>query len=134
MVFAPECGHVPVAKSSGGADQKAGSASRRSHQFVSLRNRDDFERVYRRGHRVRFHGLTVVTLKGPSTLPRVGIVAGKKVGNAVSRNRAKRRLREAASRAVLQNHTDYILIAQPTDSEVAFTDLVDAISGGTSRD
>lgn len=111
---------------------KAGSASLRSHKFVSLRNRDDFERVYRRGRRVRSNGLTVLTLEGPSTTPRIGIVAGKKVGNAVSRNRSKRRLREAASHADLRQHTDYILVAGPASTEIAFRDLVDVISERTT--
>jgi len=47
--------------------------------------------------------------------PRVGYTCSKKVGNAVARNRAKRRLREAA-RAVaaqgLRQGWDYVLIGR----------------------
>lgn len=47
---------------------------------------------------------------------RVGYTASKKVGNAVARNRAKRRLREIA-RAVIadEGHAgwDYVLVARP---------------------
>jgi ribonuclease P protein component len=72
-------------------------------------------------------------LEGPSMVPRIGIVAGKKVGNAVNRNRAKRRLREAASSAELRPRTDYILIATPETNEITFRDLVEAISGKDER-
>lgn len=61
--------------------------------------------------------------------PRVGFTCSKKVGNAVARNRAKRRLR-AAARAVLPQVArpdwDYVLIgragataAQPFDAMLA---------------
>lgn len=66
-------------------------------------------------------------------MPRVGIVAGKKVGNAVNRNRAKRRLREAASHASLRPHTDYILIANPECNEIAMHDIIGVISGKDER-
>jgi ribonuclease P protein component len=52
---------------------------------------------------------------GTSTV-RVGFTCSKKIGNAVTRNRAKRRLR-AAAREVLSVHArpglDYVLIGKP---------------------
>jgi ribonuclease P protein component len=133
MGFAPACEREQGARYCDGAGQKVGSASRRNDRFVSLRNRADFQRVYRRGRRLRTVGLTVLMLEGPSAVPRIGIVAGKKVGNAVNRNRTKRRLREAAFLANLRPHTDYILIANPECNEMAFRDLVEAISGKEER-
>ena len=48
---------------------------------------------------------------------RVGFTASKKIGNAVARNRAKRRLRAAARAVLAQNARpgwDYVLVARPT--------------------
>jgi ribonuclease P protein component len=59
---------------------------------------------------------------------RIGFTASKKIGNAVLRNRAKRRLREVA-RALLadggQAGWDYVLVARP-DASVSrdFADLL----------
>lgn len=77
--------------------------------------------------------MVVVTLEGPSALPRIGIVVGKKVGNSVNRNRAKRRLREAAAQADLEPGTDYILIAQPDCAQTPFSELVKVISRRDDR-
>lgn len=54
--------------------------------------------------------------EGPPVVARVGVTCSKKVGNAVARNRAKRRLR-AVARTVLpdRGHAgwDYVLVGRP---------------------
>ncbi|MDG2187605.1 MAG: ribonuclease P protein component [Hyphomicrobiales bacterium] len=47
--------------------------------------------------------------------PKIGYTATKKIGTAVIRNRAKRRLRSAAMKIIYKNaqdHTNYVLIAR----------------------
>jgi ribonuclease P protein component len=65
--------------------------------------------------------------------PRVGFTASAKVGNAVARNRARRRLRAAAA-AVLPCHAqpahDYVLVARAGTLNRRFTDLVGDIESG----
>jgi ribonuclease P protein component len=68
---------------------------------------------------------------------RVGFTCSKKVGNAVARNRAKRRLREVA-RAVLPGEGregwDYVLIGRPeATAALPFPQLLSDLSAALSR-
>ncbi len=61
-----------------------------------LRKRAEFLRVYESGTRFEGRFMTVFILPGKSGVHRLGVTATKKaIGNAVTRNRAKRLLREA---------------------------------------
>jgi ribonuclease P protein component len=68
---------------------------------------------------------------------RVGFTCSKKVGNAVARNRAKRRLREVA-RAVLpregRDGWDYVLIGRPeVTAALPFPQLLSDLSAALAR-
>jgi ribonuclease P protein component len=84
-----------------------------------LKTRADFLRA-QRGLRRRAASLTLETCPTPAAKSatgrvRVGYTASRKVGGAVERNRAKRRLRAAAA-ALLplygQEGNDYVLVAR----------------------
>lgn len=67
----------------------------------------------------------------------VGFTASKKIGNAVARNRAKRRLREVA-RAVLprlgQAGWDYVLVARPGATvDRPFAQLIADLQGALAQ-
>jgi ribonuclease P protein component len=67
---------------------------------------------------------------------RVGFTASRKVGNAVKRNRARRRLR-AVAQQVLEAHaepgTDFVLIARPQTVERDYQALVGDLVAGLKR-
>ncbi len=63
----------------------------------------------------------------PNNGIRIGFTASRRVGNAVARNRAKRRLRAVAAEIlpVLAAHdTDYVLIARGTTLNRSYDDLL----------
>jgi ribonuclease P protein component len=61
-----------------------------------LTRRREFLRVAGRGRKAARPSLVLQALPQPEGGLRLGFTATKKIGNAVARNRAKRRLREAA--------------------------------------
>lgn len=59
-----------------------------------LRRRPEFDRVFATGRRAHGRYLTVVAAPNGTAENRLGIVASRKLGDAVRRNRAKRLIRE----------------------------------------
>jgi ribonuclease P protein component len=101
-----------------------------------LKIRPDFLRAAR-GIRRPTTGLTLELCQTPENAAkpdriRVGFTASRKVGNAVARNRAKRRLRAAAA-ALLPLHGrgghDYVLVARTATLTRVFDDLLGDLAG-----
>lgn len=59
-----------------------------------LRRRGEFQRVYHSGKSVANRYMVLYAVKSGRAVGCVGFAAGKKLGNAVARNRVKRLLRE----------------------------------------
>jgi len=59
-----------------------------------LRKRSVFRKVYEEGRSAANFMIAIHLLPNPDHVHRVGFSAGKRLGNAVVRNRCKRRLRE----------------------------------------
>ncbi|WP_367178125.1 ribonuclease P protein component [Glycocaulis sp.] len=95
-----------------------------------MRVRRDFLRARDGGRSTARPGMVVqaVLRDPPDGPPRAGFTASKKVGNAVRRNRARRRLKEAA-RLILPLHgaagTDYVFIARAGTAARPWTALLD---------
>ena len=91
--------------------------------FRRLSGAVEFNAVLRHGRRIRRGGITLVARRRDGGLPRIGLVVSRRVGRAVVRNRAKRRLRAALREVTLAEATDYVLIATPEVATAPFRDL-----------
>jgi ribonuclease P protein component len=100
-----------------------------------LKHQADVQRVWQEGQAFA-HPLVILRVR-PNQLgqSRAAFVAGKKLGNAVERNRAKRRLREALRPQFLRLAPgfDLVLIARGKVNEVPFPELVAAVHTVLSR-
>jgi ribonuclease P protein component len=75
-----------------------------------IRRRRDFLAVYDRGTRLSGSLMTVFFLPNSLGRARLGIAATRKIGSAVIRNRAKRRVRDVFRREPLSEAFDIVVI------------------------
>ena len=79
-----------------------------------FRSKQEFNKVYGKGRSYVNHFLIIHVLQSNKIEGKIGFVVGKKIGNAVIRNRIKRMLREAyrLNQHDIQNDVSMILIAR----------------------
>ncbi|MDR9392411.1 MAG: ribonuclease P protein component [Trueperaceae bacterium] len=99
------------------------------------------DRAFQRLRRGRSGGARLLSVRWrPVREPglRVGIVASRKVGNAVVRNRVRRRLREAlralvADRDLGERGVDLLVIARPSAADADYHALRDSLRTALER-
>lgn len=114
------------ASTSQGSEEIDGLRETQGERFTRedrLHHRREFEAVYSRGMRVAAPHFVLFILPNSSGRSRLGVTLSRKVGNAVVRNQARRRLREIfrRRRTVLRAPVDIVINTRP---EIARQPLV----------
>ena len=118
----------PHDRSASGPEGTAQGSSRAGDRRVGLKRRAEFVAVAR-GRRVNAATMTLQVYRRPDDLApeaRFGLTVTKKVGDAVERNRIKRRFRQVlrASAIAPQPGHDYVIVARREALTCAFGQLV----------
>jgi ribonuclease P protein component len=89
----------------------------------------DFQRVRSNGKSYAHPLLVLIVAASEADRPRIGVAAGRSVGGAVQRNRAKRLLREASRPLIpqLAAGKDIILIARAPAARAALAQVQEAL-------
>ena len=88
-----------------------------------LRRRPEFLRVQHRGVRTRGRYLTLFALANDQDVTRLGVIATRRLGNATTRNRSKRLVREIFRLNKGRAGLDLVVLPRPGFSGVAFQTL-----------
>jgi ribonuclease P protein component len=92
-----------------------------------IRTRAEFERLRRDGRRVRIEPFWCSHLSDPSSNPpRVAFAISRAVGNAVIRNRLRRRLRAVMTEMDIPPGL-YLIGCRPTAGELTFEQIVSTL-------
>jgi ribonuclease P protein component len=93
-----------------------------------IRKKSDFANIYRDGSRLRGRFFTLVFTRNGLAHSRLAVVASRKVGSAVLRNRVKRRFRELFRRnkELLTEPLDLVVITRPESGSALWPELRDA--------
>ena len=95
-----------------------------------LRRRKDYELAFRHGSRRHTQNFTIILRPNGLEFSRLGVTVGKKVGNAVKRNRVKRYLREffRLHKHKLPSSHDLVIIAKKEAATLAYHDVREEIA------
>ena len=98
---------------------------------VSIKKNYEFKRIYKKGRSFVNPAIVVYIFKNNKGINRIGITTSRKIGKAVSRNRARRIIREAYRQVEkeLPVGYDFVFVARSRTCLLKQQDIFRALSG-----
>ncbi|WP_428910285.1 ribonuclease P protein component [Niallia sp. Krafla_26] len=96
-----------------------------------IKKNKEFQDIFKKGKSVANRQFVLYTLKQPEQAHfRIGLSVSKKIGNAVTRNRIKRYIRQVFHELDEQIHNewDYIIIARKPTAEMDFFEVKQSLT------
>jgi ribonuclease P protein component len=100
-----------------------------------LRNKRDFDRLYKKGAKIHGKYLVLIFVKNGTNHNRKAFLASKKVGKAVARNRARRLMKEAYRSVAprLKEGYDILFIARNTILSAGCREVTNTMTGSLTK-
>ena len=98
-------------------------------EIITIKENRDFRRLYRKKTSYVSPALVVYFKENSAGFSRLGITAGKKIGKAVKRNRAKRVIRQAYRELLpyFNKNVDMVIVARKKAAEVKCFEVKDEL-------
>lgn len=94
-------------------------------RYEMVKSHDDFNEIIKKGYKKSNKYMVLFYLKKDYIKPNFGIAVGKKLGNAVVRNKFKRQFRNIIdnNRFLFQNYHNYIIMIKKEANSADFKTL-----------
>lgn len=98
-------------------------------KYETVKERKEFDDIIANGKYKKNKNYVIYNKESNKPYPRFGIAVGKKLGNAVIRNRLKRQIREIINihKNLFKNNQDYIIIVKRSSLELNFSKMSENI-------
>ena len=99
-------------------------------KYETVKLEKDFNNIIKKGHFIKNNYFVIYNLPNDLTFPRFGLAVGKKLGNAVERNKFKRQLRSIIdeNKKYFNKGQDYIIMIKGTCKSIKFSEMKESFA------
>ena len=98
-------------------------------RYEMVKSHEEFNEIINKGEKKSNKYMIIFSLKKDFSKPNFGIAVGKKIGNAVERNKLKRQFRNIIdnNRFCFQNYHNYIIMIKKEAKSARFIDIENSL-------